>query len=154
MRRRVHNADLAKFGTPEQRNTPIEQFFQPVDNKGNATVAMVSRMQKHISASLKKLSGEISIGKQPETQHGRDPSKSNTKKASRINIPEKKASKPIARRSSKRRTSNEIPTKKRVRLASPDHSICSHNSAPPLCISREGTTKAKGSAVPKTILGN
>ena len=56
---KVHKADLAKFGTPERRKTPLELFFQSADNNRNATLAMVERMQKHVSTSLKKLSGEI-----------------------------------------------------------------------------------------------
>ena len=53
----VHKADLAKFGTPEQRNTPLEQFIQPDITKVNPTVAVVERMQKHVSTSQKKLRG-------------------------------------------------------------------------------------------------
>ena len=88
---------LQNFGTPEQRNTPLEQFLQPDDTEVNATVAMVERMQKHVSISLKKLSGEISIRKQSETELGCDPTKSKIKKASRIKSPERKLSKQNAR---------------------------------------------------------
>ena len=131
----VHKADLAKFGTQEQRNTPLEQFIQPVDKNRNATVAMVERMEKHVSTSLKKLSGEISIKKQSNTDPSRNPSKSYTKKVSRNKIPERKASKTITRRSSKRKSLKKIPANKRVRIASPDISDCSNNSATPLSIS-------------------
>ena len=84
----VQKADLAKFGTPEQRNKPLEQLIQPDGTKVNATVAMGERMQKHVPTSLKKLSGEISIRKQSEIEPGRNPTKSNTNKASRIKFPE------------------------------------------------------------------
>ena len=104
---------------------------------------MVERMQKHVSSSLKKLSGKTSIRKQSETDPSRDPSKSNAKKISRIKNPERKASKTIMRQSSKRKTLKELSAKKRVKIASPDHSICSQNSAPPLRISREETSFRK-----------
>ena len=42
-----------------------------MDKNRNATVAMVERMQKHVSSSLKKISGEFS---QSETDPSRDPS--------------------------------------------------------------------------------
>ena len=41
----------------------------------------------------------------------------------------------------------KVLTNKRVRLASPYHSICSHNSAPPLRISREETTFRKSKRI-------
>ena len=95
----VHKADLETFGTAEQRNTPLEQFIQPEDKNRNATVAMVERMQKHVSTSLKKFSGEMSIRKQSDIDPSCDPSKSNIKKVSPIENPERKASKTIKRRS-------------------------------------------------------
>ena len=76
----VHKEDLAKFVTSEQRNTPLEHFIQPVDKNRNATVAMVERMQKHVSSSLKKLSGKISIRKQSEIDPSRNPSTSKNKR--------------------------------------------------------------------------
>ena len=69
--------------------------------------------------------------KQSETDLSRDPSKSDTKKAIRIKIPERKVSTTIKRRSSKRKSSNEIPTDKRVRIASSDNSISSYHANVP-----------------------
>ena len=146
----IHKADLAKFGTPEQRNTPLEQFIQPVDKSGNAIDAMVERMQKHVSTSLKKMSGEISIKKQSETDPSRDPSKSNTKKAIRIKIPERKVSRTSKRRSSKRKSSKEFPTNKQVRIASPDNSVSSYHSAPPVRIIRQETGFRRSKRLRKT----
>ena len=117
---------------------------------------MVERMKKHVSSSLKKLLDEISIRKQSETDPSRDSYKSNTKKASRIKIPERKASKTITRQSPKRKFLKEIPANKRVKIASSGHSICSHSSAPPLKISREETSIRKIKRICKAtaVLGN
>ena len=121
-----------------------------MDKSGYAIDAMVERMQKHVSTSLKKISGEISIRKQSETDPSRDPSKSNTKKASRIKIPERKVSRTCKRRSSKRKSLIEFPTKKLVIIASPDNSVCSYHSAPPVRISRQETGFRRSKRLRKT----